>query len=850
MKTTLPRGVALVAALTSFILAAPRPAAAAQGRANAGEYSYVHLSQSQVEAKAKALLRRMTLPEKVRLLIGHNSFYIYGVKRLHIPPVRMSDASVGVRVWGPSTAYPASICLAATWDRALARREGAAIGQDCLARGVHIILGPGMNIEREPQDGRNFEFLGEDPALTAGIADAWIRGLQAQDVAACAKHYVGNDQETDRSGIDTIIGRRALEEIYLYPFRHAVERAHTWTIMAAYNRVNGHYNTNNYFLLTTMLRHRWGFKGVLMSDWGATHNTIRALNAGLDLDMPNGWNAAHIVNLVKSGRLKAAVINEHVLRILRMIVAMGFWHKPKFDKKIPLNNPKSARVAMQVAAEGTVLLKNRGHILPLRRNHMHTIVVTGPMATPAVWGGGGSSEVTPIAKPVSLLAAIRQAAGPGAKVEYVSNSMNMKRLWGKGRLLTRSGKPGLVGQYYNNMNFSGKPVLTRTDRRIAFNWHANLPVKQVTQLNFSMRWRGEIKPTRTGYYQFVSASDDGSRVYINGKRIINNWNDHAITPVMAKAKLTAGKTYRLRIDYYNNGGLAQMEFGYAYQSGGLISAANAKKIRAADVVIACMGFGPQVEHEGSDHTYALPSPQSALLHDVGKLNPHTIAIIDAGENVGATKWIHQVAGLVWGWYPGENGNTAVANILFGKIDPSGRLPDTFSKHWRDEAAYGHFPGHNIPGGMQVHFAEGIYVGYRWFDKKHIQPRYPFGFGLSYTKFKLGHLKIASAGSGHKRTFTVSVRVTNTGKVAGADVVELYVHPEVDRKNRCVQTLKNFARAQLAPGQSKTVRMRLDWRDFAYFNTKADQWKAPAGKYQLAVGSSSRDEPLRGVVTLK
>ena len=819
------------------------------------------LTPKQVEAKANALLARMTLDEKIRLLSGNpHAMGTQPIKCLGIPVINMRDASCGLGDWGRSTGYPASVCLAATWNRKLAHQEGVAIAHDALARGVNIVLGPGMNVEREPQDGRNFEFLGEDPFLTSAIAVQWIRGLQSRGVAACAKHFAGYEDGLD-TPIDSIMSRRTLEELYLPPFRAAVRKGHVWSIMCAYYQLNGVFCAQNKLLLTDILRHHWSFKGVLMSDWGANHACVHSLNAGLDLEMPQAgfYSQANIRQAVAEGIVSVATIDQHVRRILRLIVAMGFLkHHHHPDYNIPLDDPASAAVAMKVAAEGTVLLKNKNSIMPLDRAKLKRIVVWGPMAGQPITSGGGSGYIHDIHGLVSMLDAVTKAAGPQVKVQYVasplciystaqqqtSSSGNPSLLWGQGQLLTRKGKPGLAVEYFNNDTLSGTPVATGTDAKIAFNWGLKMPVPQVTQAAFSARWIGEIKPTVTGEYEFVSSSDDGSRVFINGKEIINNWQQHALTTMTAVVWLHAGRTYHLKVDYFNAIALAQMEFGYRLMaSRPMFSAADLKRIARADAVIACVGFGPKYEGENQDRGYHLWGSQNRILRRVANLNKRTIVVVNAGAGIGMSSWIHKVAGLVYAWYPGESGNTAVAKIIFGKIDPSGRLPDTFSRHWRNEPAYGTFPAVN----NVMHFTSGIYTGYRWYDKMHIKPLYPFGFGLSYTTFAMRHLHVTSTGSGKQRVFNVTAEVTNTGKMAGAQVAQLYIHPLVDRKNRCVQTLKGFARVNLQPGQSKTVTMKLDWRDFAYYNTAEKDWQVPPGKYEIAIGSSSDHEPLHQVI---
>ncbi len=828
-------------------------------KANAAEPRLSHehccygLTPAEVEAKADELLGRMTLGEKIKLLSGDpKAMGTQPIKRLGIPVVNMRDASCGMGDWGRSTGYPASVCLAATWNRKLAHEEGVAIAHDALARGVNIVLGPGMNVEREPQDGRNFEFLGEDPFLTSVIAVHWIRGLQSRGVAACAKHFAGYEDGLD-TPIDSIMSQRTLEELYLPPFRAAVRQGHVWSIMCAYYKLNGTYCSRNKFLLTDILRRHWGFKGVLMSDWGANHACVRSLNAGLDLEMPQAgfYSPTNIRKALADGRVSIATINRHVRRILRLIIAMGLLkHHRKPDYNIPLDDPASASVAMRVAAEGTVLLKNKQHLMPLHHAELKRIVVWGPMATEAITSGGGSAYVHPIHGMVSMLEAVTKAAGPNVKVQYVATSScvyspdNPTKFWGSGKLLTRSDQPGVSVEYFNNDTLAGPPVAKGIDSKISFNWGLKMPVPQIMQAAFSARWRGEIKPAVTGTYEFVSGSDDGSRVFLDGREIINNWQQQAIMTKSTTVWLHAGETYRLRVEYFNAIALAQMEFGYGLiGSRPFFSATNRKRIARANVVIACVGFGPKYEGEGVDRSYHLWGLQDRILRHVAKLNRRTIVVVNAGAGIGMASWIHKVAGLVYAWYPGENGNTAVAGIIFGKIDPSGRLPDTFSQHWRNEPAYGNFPAvHNV-----IHFTSGIYTGYRWYDKKHIEPLYPFGFGLSYTTFTMSRLRVISTGAGRQRTFLVTAQVTNIGDMAGAEVAQLYIHPLVDRKNRCVQTLKGFARVNLQPGQCKSVRIQLDWRDFAYYDTADKDWQVPPGKYEIAVGSSSANEPLHKIV---
>ena len=832
-------------------------AASAACTAQAGEYIPVKLSAKQVDAKANALLKQMTLREKVRMMAFENILDVPGVERLHIPTLVMSDASLGVRRFGASTAYPASAALASTWNRKLAFLEGRQIGSDCRARGVHVIFGPGVNIVREPQNGRNFEYLGEDPYLSGQMAAPWIRGVQSQGVAACAKHYVANEQETDRIDINEIISKRALEEIYLPPFRAAVRQGDVWSIMAAYDQVNGEYCTASKFLLTDVLRKHWGFKGVLMSDWGASHATLGPLKAGMDLEMhrPIFYNMLTIPPLLKSGKLQMSNINQHVRRILRMMVALNFLNRPQTKKDIPLNNPASAAAAMKVAAEGTVLLRNKNNFLPLDKSEIKHIVVLGPMASPAVTTGGGSAYVIPIATPVSMLAAVRKAAGNSAKVTYIPYIGHGKAYWSQNDFYAPDGKPGAEVCILAAKSTSVPPMVHDV-KSLNLSWEHSGELPRHVGPGFSAQWVTEIKPHKTGNYMLKFFCNAGNaEAFLNKKKIIEQWRPRPVIPFMDDYHFVKGHTYQLIIQLQpneQNGVMVpgEMKVGLHRIHDQMLTSRQRKEIKSADAVITCVGYGPRLEHEDFDRSYHLPSAQGRYIREVAKLNPHQVVVVNAGGGVAMSRWIHKIAGLVYAWYPGENGNTAVANIIFGKIDPSGRLPDTFARNWHQQPAYGHYPGHDIYGlHPEVHFAEGIYVGYRWYDKKHISPRYCFGFGLSYTTFSIGNLHVSAQGKGKARTVTVTAKVTNTGKRTGAEIVQLYIRPQEDRADRCVQTLKGFSRVNLKPGQSKTVTMKLDWRDFAYFDTKADQWAVPFGKYQIAVGYNSRDIAATGMVVM-
>jgi beta-glucosidase len=785
-------------------------------------------ADAQVEARVNQMLAQLSQAEKLELLGGVNSFYTVDVPHLKLPKLKMSDGPVGTRNDGPSTAYPAGVLLASTWDPAIAEREGIALGRDSRARGDHFVLGPGVNIYRVPQNGRNFEYLGEDPFLAAAIAPAYINGVQSQGVAACVKHYACNNQETLRDSINVIVDERALQEIYLPAFEAAVKQGHVRSVMASYNQINGYHATASRYLLTDVLRSQWGFDGVLMSDWGATHDTLGPANAGLDLEMPSGkyFNKRKLSPLIDSHQVSQASIDEKVRRLLRVAVEMHWLDREQLDATIPKDDPQSDAAALATAREGIVLLKNDGGLLPLDRSKIKSLLLLGPGADQYI-AGRGSSLTTPT-RPVTILAGVT-AAAPGVNVTTIPFSD-----WESARLsdLARASDfdgGGLEASFYNSPDLSGDAALRRTDKAISFNWKTKLPAAEITTQKFSARWTGSITPAKTQKYLFILRSDDGSRVKLDGNIIVDNWHDQAAHTETAMVPLEGGHNYQIAVEYYNVGGEASVQFAYLpYQP--LITPEQRDAVAAADAAIVCVHAN---EGEGSDRPYALAPAQEQIIKEARAANPRTIVVLEAGGNVAMKDWVDGIPALIDAWYPGQAGGTAIGEILFGDTNPSGHLPDTFEKEWTDSPAYGHYPG----DGKKVEYSEGIYVGYRWYDHQKIEPRFPFGFGLSYTEFKLQNLR--QAGAGERLAF--SVDVTNTGARAGATVVQLYVRPKGDQPiDRPMQELKGFARVNLGPGETKSISIPLNGRSFSFWDVATHAWKSVPGAYEIAVGQSSRD----------
>jgi beta-glucosidase len=797
-----------------------------------------------VEQRAAQTLSQMTLDEKIDMLSGVDGFNERGVPRLGVPKLLFSDGPVGVRNFGPTTAYPAGVCLAAAFSPELANRFGIAIGRDARARGVHVWLGPGVNLSRIPQNGRNFEYLGEDPFLASKTVVGIVRGVQSQGVVATVKHYAANNHENDRMVDSSEVDERTLRELYFKPFEAAVQEGGAWAVMCAYNKLNGIYCAENHFLLTDVLKHDWAFKGIVMSDWGAVHSTLPTLKAGLDLEMPEGdyLNRDTIKPLLDSGQVTMDEIDDKVYRILRMTYGMHFEDRDQKDPSIPLDDPQNEQTSLQIAREGTVLLKNRGGLLPLNRRRIRHILVVGPNADPAITGGGGSSYTTP-AESVSLLEAIKKSAGPNVQVDYrpMADDSTRQAFGFVGyKLPDNSGASGLkMERFDNNATLSGTPTEVKTVRRIRIGYRgANNPAPT----NFSVRWTGNVQFDNTGDYMAASRSDDGIRVFLDDKPIISDWNDHAEKLDTATIHLEKGKVYRLRVEYYQGTGDAVAMFGFA-RADAWFKDFPTREVQSADAVIASVGFNPSLESEGEDRSFNLPGDQSAMLERVASLNPRTIVVNNSGAGVNMMPWVDKAGAVLQAWYPGGIGSLAIGEIIFGDVDPSGKLPTTFPKTLKGTYYETAYP----PVDHKVFYKEGLFIGYRWFDEHRVDPLFPFGYGLSYTRFHISGFKFQA--DEHAGIGRVLVSIQNTGSREGAETIQVYVHDQKSKVVRPEKELKGFRKVFLHPGERREVEVPIKISDLAYFDVKGHRWVLEPGRYDLLVGTSSRDLPLRGALSI-
>lgn len=807
-----------------------------------------------IEARISDLLPRLTLEEKILMIHGDSSgMDTTPIPRLGIPRLSMTDGPHGVR-HGQATAFPPGVVLASTWNESLLQQVGAGIGRETLAKGRNIILGPCTNIHRVPVGGRNFESYSEDPFLASRIAVGYIKGVQSVNCMATVKHYAANNQEWERGTISVEIDERTLREIYLPHFEAAIKEGGSWSIMCSYNRINGTYACENPHILTDILKNEWGFKGFVMSDWGAVHSTDPTALSGMDVEMPNGaFTGSDLLDSVKAGRVPESVIDDKVVRILRAMMATGLFDRKIFVDGSWVDSPQNRGIALQAAREGIVLLKNDNGVLPLDRNKIKTLAVIGPNAAVARVGGGGSSVVSPFYK-VSPLEGIYKEAGADVEVRYAQGcdltvTANFEVI-PTAYLIPKDdtgGVHGLLAEYYDNQQFNGDPVLTRIEQQPDFNGDNGLPAPGLRSETMSIRYTGELVPPADGKYTFTAIGTGITHLYINGKLKINGYDFEGLKGEKTTVPLKAGERVRIKFEYSSTGSRPFVKLGWTPQGWDPIEEA-AKLAASSDAAVVIVGLDMRIEGEGNDREdIELPGRQNELVAKVLAANPRTAVVLVNGTPLHIESWVKNAPALVEAWYPGEEGGRAIAEILFGDVNPSGKLPVTLPVNIEQTQAFLEYPG----GEGKVHYNEGIFVGYRYYDTKNIDPLFPFGHGLSYTTFAYKNLKISPEQAGAANpAVKVTMDIENTGTRSGQEVVQLYVSDKESSVPRPLQELKGIKKIRLEPGEKQTVTFELDGRSFSFYDVKKGGWTAEPGAFEIRVGSSSRDIRLTGTMELK
>lgn len=801
-----------------------------------------------MEQKVDAMVKKLTLEQKVALIGGENSMFIRAMPSIGFPQLKMSDGPMGVRTWGPSMAYAAGIGLAASWDPALAKEVGTSIGQDARARGVNFLLGPGVDIYRMPLNGRNFEYFGEDPYLDAQITVGYIDGVQSQGVSATVKHFALNDSEYDRHNENSIADERTMREIYLPAFEAAVKDAHVGAVMDSYNLVNGAHSTQNNFLNIQVLRKDWGFRGIVMSDWRATYDGVAAANNGLDLEMPDAkfMTASTLLPAIQSGKVSEDVIDQKVRRILRTAMQFNFLGRPQLDLNVSLYNQHGNEVALNAAEEGAVLLKNNGNLLPLSRQAIHSIAVIGPDVYPAVPTAGGSANVTAIA-PISFMTGLSNALHPGTKVYWDPGVENPDTIFSNTEWCADANckQQGLNrAEYVLSANERLYSTVDKTVNHTRGSW-----MWEDFKTPRRIEWYGYFVPKTAGTYVVVASGGGRShyQVEIDGKKIVTGESREGDHVLSAPVALQAGKPAQVIFNYFPDRDNSGPSLGIAAENS-LVDPNAIKLAKTADVAVLSVGFSPATESEGMDRTYHLPLGQEELIREVAAANPHTIVVLTSGGSVATADWIDKVPALLQTWYAGQQAGNALTKILFGDVNPSGKLPISWEKKLSDNPAYNNY--YEQPGTVDVKYAEGIFLGYRYYGTKGVQPLFPFGFGLSYTRFAFSNLSVSPGSASANGPVTVAFDLKNIGQRAGADVAQIYVGDPSATVPRPKMELKGFSRVMLAPGETRHVTATLDKRSLAYWDVNTHGWKVDPGKFIVYVGDSSENVPLQQSFTVR
>jgi beta-glucosidase len=849
--TALALGCAAIAATGAATAqaATARVATARVATAAPAGCPWVH-SPASIAARVRQVLGQMTPDDKIAMVdgvgfTGGTAGYVGHIAanpRLCIPGLNLEDGPQGVADQVPGvTQLPAPVALAAAWDPALAGTYGAVVGNEERAKGADVNLGPTVNIVRDPRFGRAFETYGEDPYLSGQTAAAFIGGVQGQGVMSQVKHLAVYNQETNRNSPadNAVVSQRAMREIYLPQFQTAVTQAKAASVMCSYSTINGQYACENSSLFK-VLSQQWRFPGFVTSDWFATHSTVPSALAGLDMQMPGGqgfgpdYYGQPLKQAVQAGQVPMATLDGMVSRILTEMFRFDlFAHPPTGALTANATTPAHAQVGRKVAETGTVLLKNSGGVLPLRAGRVTSIAVIGSDGGRAAMtsGGGSASVIAPyVVTPAQGIG--KRGAASGVMVSYAQGDIPVA---GALDVVPTSAFPhGLNATYYNSTTFTGTPAATGTVSSAALAWGGKPPATGVNAAGWSAKFTGTIDLPAAGTYALSMSLTGTASISINGQQVFGSQT--AIGGVARTSiQLSAGHA-SIEVDYADTIPFATngITLGWAPpQTPSLLEQA----VLAAKKASVAVVFASNYETEGADlATIDLPDSENQLISAVAAANPDTVVVLNTGSAV-TMPWLAQVKGVIEAWYPGQDDGNEIAAVLFGDVNPSGKLPVTFPVSLAQVPAStaAQWPGTS----GTVQYSEGVLVGYRWYATKQIAPLFPFGAGLSYTTFAFSRLTVRPARSGR---LVVTADVTNTGRRAGADVAQLYVgDPAVTGEP--AEQLKGYQRVMLRPGQTESVRFSVDRSAFAWWNEQASRWTVTPGSYALMVGDSSANLPL-------
>ena len=801
--------------------------------------------------KLKKVISNLSLEQKVSLLSGFDNWHTPDIKKYGIPKIKMSDGPNGVRgdssTKQSSACFPSPILLGATWNEKLIKKIGSATGEEALFKDVDVLLAPTINLHRHPLGGRHFECYSEDPILTSKIACAYVSGVQSKGVAACLKHFAGNDTEYERHLVSSNIDEKTLRELYLYPFEMGIKKAKAKVVMSAYNKVNNIYCSSHNELINKILKKEWKFDGYVVSDWGAALETVENANGGLDLEMPGPaktWGK-NLVDAVKAGLVEEKKIDEKVKRILTVAKFTDRFNRKRISER-SIDKKSHRKLIKKTAIEGMVLLKNED-VLPLDRNKISNIALIGPNVKDSQIIGGGSAGLNPHYEIHPLEGVSNFLKDEKVKIHYAKGCHVDKYLpaFEKDICYVQGKKEkGFEVEFFRGKNFDGEPIERKVlngNRFWALQGFAREFLDEKERPELSVKFSTTYKPSISGEFEFEVFSIGLSRIKINGKELVDNWSSQkkgeaffgfACAPKRNKIKLTKGKEYLVEVEYEFEGRFPAIQFGCRPPDPKNLLEEAVKIAKQSDAVVLVVGTNSDWETEGNDRKgLGLPSDQDVLIKKVLAANKNSVLVLNTGSPV-SMPWIKSCPAILQTWFPGQEFGNALAEILFGKESPSGKLPTTYPKKLSDTPAYSCYPGKNL----QMDYKEKLLVGYKWYEKKKIEPLFPFGHGLSYSKFELKKVSLLKK----KHEIKIKVKLKNIGNFSTFETVQCYLERKTVKADTPKKKLVDFKKLKVTKDKSKKLTLKVSKRDLSEWDVKKSKWEIARGDYVIHVGTSVRD----------
>ena len=803
----------------------------------------------------KQLIKDLTLEEKIELLSGFDAWQTNKIDRLGIPSIKMSDGPNGVRGDGnsgkSSACFPCAISIGSSWNLNLINTLGEELASEAKLKDVDVLLGPTINIHRHPLGGRHFECFSEDPFLTGKIAIEYVKGVQSKNIAACLKHFVGNDTEFERYTVSSNIDERTLREIYLLPFEMAIKEANAKVVMSAYNKLNNIYCSSHENLLIEILKDEWGFDGYVVSDWGAARDTVENATGGLDLEMPGpakSWGK-NLITAINDKAVPEDLINDKVKRILNVASFCKRFENPIRKPERDNDSKLKRKLLKDAAQEGMVLLKNDG-ILPLKKD-IKSIGIIGPNAEKAQIIGGGSATLVPYheSHPVS---SFQNNFSEKTIVKSAKGCHTYRYLPEINKSLTKEN--GFLVEYFNvtdNKNDFISSKVLRGSKFWIFEGFAKDIIGTEDRLDIFVKFSCTYVPDISGEHAFEIFAIGKSKLIINNEEIIDNWTDplpgdaffaHGSSPKRGASYLEKDKSYQIEIQYKFEGNFPAIYIGCQPPDkiDLLDEALNIAK--EVDEVILLVGTNSDWETEGNDRVdFNLPGEQNTLIEKVLEINPNAIIVLNTGSPVDMP-WVNKAKSILQSWYAGQEYGDALFEILTGLVNPSGKLPTTFPKRIKDTPAYSCYPGENL----QMSYDEKLLIGYKWYDRKKIEPLFHFGHGLSYTNFEYSNLRISNS---DKNNFTCSFNIENVGDISGFEISQCYISFMNCDEDEPIKKLQGFDKTYINSGEIKKIEICLDSNSFSTWDINNHQWEIKKGVFNILIGSSSNDIKLKDSINL-